>query len=209
MAAQALEFFAFGAGTVTGSVIDPDRKPVFGAQVALSSNAFDPGSCSLRGMNSQTVGTDQNGQFHFTGVNVGPVGVTVSQIFFPTPVAAQGTITHAGQSVDFQLQLVNTIAGVLSGTVFLPDGVTPAGPGVQVTANGPLPDVTVNTDLQGHFAFARIFPQGSYTLTTSDPITGDVSRDRVFLQAGQDLADRKSTRLNSSHSQISYAVFCL
>lgn len=177
-----------GAGTVTGSVIDPDRKPVFGAQVALSSNAFDPGSCSLRGMNSQTVGTDQNGQFHFTGVNVGPVGVTVSQIFFPTPVAAQGTITHAGQSVDFQLQLVNTIAGVLSGTVFLPDGVTPAGPGVQVTANGPLPDVTVNTDLQGHFAFARIFPQGSYTLTTSDPITGDVSRDRVFLQAGQDLA---------------------
>ncbi|HTC93759.1 MAG TPA: carboxypeptidase regulatory-like domain-containing protein [Terriglobales bacterium] len=177
-----------GAGAVTGGVIDPDSKPVFGAQVALSSNAFDPGSCSLRSMNSQTVGTDQNGQFHFTGVNVGPVGVSVSQIFFPTPVAKQGTITHAGQSVDFQLQLVNTIAGVLSGTVFLPDGVTPAGSGVAVTANGPLPDVTVNTDMQGHFAFARIFPQGSYTLTTSDPITGDVSRDRVFLQAGQDLA---------------------
>src|SRR2546430_2858523 len=28
-----------------------------------------------------------------------------------------------------------------------------------------------------------------------------------YLQLGQ--ADRKSTRLNSSHSQISYAVFCL
>src|SRR2546430_11416120 len=27
--------------------------------------------------------------------------------------------------------------------------------------------------------------------------------------AGQDGRDRKSTRLNSSHSQISYAVFCL
>src|SRR2546430_17168214 len=27
--------------------------------------------------------------------------------------------------------------------------------------------------------------------------------------AGGDDADRKSTRLNSSHSQISYAVFCL
>src|SRR2546430_4263542 len=26
---------------------------------------------------------------------------------------------------------------------------------------------------------------------------------------GERLADRKSTRLNSSHSQISYAVFCL
>src|SRR5688572_31402621 len=37
----------------------------------------------------------------------------------------------------------------------------------------------------------------------------------VELQRAQDrgcdltLADRKSTRLNSSHSQISYAVFCL
>src|SRR2546430_12830208 len=29
--------------------------------------------------------------------------------------------------------------------------------------------------------------------------------DNIFLEC----ADRKSTRLNSSHSQISYAVFCL
>src|SRR2546427_1096851 len=29
------------------------------------------------------------------------------------------------------------------------------------------------------------------------------------LESGNALADRKSTRLNSSHSQISYAVFCL
>src|SRR2546430_9441159 len=29
------------------------------------------------------------------------------------------------------------------------------------------------------------------------------------MGAGQELLDRKSTRLNSSHSQISYAVFCL
>src|SRR5256886_8646855 len=31
----------------------------------------------------------------------------------------------------------------------------------------------------------------------------------VLAQAQRDVADRKSTRLNSSHSQISYAVFCL
>src|SRR2546428_3578135 len=30
-----------------------------------------------------------------------------------------------------------------------------------------------------------------------------------LAQAGAALADRKSTRLNSSHDQISYAVFCL
>src|SRR2546430_664217 len=33
----------------------------------------------------------------------------------------------------------------------------------------------------------------------------NVSNDALFLRA----LDRKSTRLNSSHSQISYAVFCL
>src|SRR2546430_7600032 len=41
-------------------------------------------------------------------------------------------------------------------------------------------------------------------------VPGEVHRDGVArdagLRAGQ---DRKSTRLNSSHSQISYAVFCL
>src|SRR5205085_9891538 len=36
----------------------------------------------------------------------------------------------------------------------------------------------------------------------------DQSFVRFHLDKG-DVADRKSTRLNSSHSQISYAVFCL
>src|SRR2546430_13003579 len=37
---------------------------------------------------------------------------------------------------------------------------------------------------------------------------GDPATDTLG-GAGHDGADRKSTRLNSSHSQISYAVFCL
>src|SRR5688572_32744685 len=32
---------------------------------------------------------------------------------------------------------------------------------------------------------------------------------RSLEHAGEPVPDRKSTRLNSSHSQISYAVFCL
>src|SRR5206468_6616908 len=36
------------------------------------------------------------------------------------------------------------------------------------------------------------------------------AKTRVILCSGNhDLEDRKSTRLNSSHDQISYAVFCL
>src|SRR2546430_11559137 len=37
----------------------------------------------------------------------------------------------------------------------------------------------------------------------------DVLAERVAPFAGLSYSDRKSTRLNSSHSQISYAVFCL
>src|SRR2546430_10871615 len=58
-------------------------------------------------------------------------------------------------------------------------------------------------------------------------LAGDVARDRRVIRLPRDLVDlvdvddpglglldvevgdRKSTRLNSSHSQISYAVFCL
>src|SRR3712207_7892553 len=38
---------------------------------------------------------------------------------------------------------------------------------------------------------------------------GDLTRAQWFLWAWAALADRKSTRLNSSHANISYAVFCL
>src|SRR2546428_9104754 len=41
-------------------------------------------------------------------------------------------------------------------------------------------------------------------------IAGLTARQLEFFTAGQDeFEDRKSTRLNSSHDQISYAVFCL
>src|SRR5688572_33438818 len=36
-----------------------------------------------------------------------------------------------------------------------------------------------------------------------------VSKEQVQLENDGRTLDRKSTRLNSSHSQISYAVFCL
>src|SRR2546430_13441548 len=36
-----------------------------------------------------------------------------------------------------------------------------------------------------------------------------IPRDRMVCRAVKKVQDRKSTRLNSSHSQISYAVFCL
>src|SRR2546430_16593344 len=58
-----------------------------------------------------------------------------------------------------------------------------------------------------------------YTLSLHDALP--ISTEPICLASGQpalgscaqprprQLGDRKSTRLNSSHSQISYAVFCL
>src|SRR2546426_8470886 len=56
-----------------------------------------------------------------------------------------------------------------------------------------------------------------YTLSLHDalPILGTGSSDERrlpacrFARAGRSFSDRKSTRLNSSHLVISYAVFCL
>src|SRR3712207_7133067 len=45
-----------------------------------------------------------------------------------------------------------------------------------------------------------------------DPTTGATAALLMFLRPDERLrpgADRKSTRLNSSHANISYAVFCL
>src|SRR2546427_5721384 len=57
---------------------------------------------------------------------------------------------------------------------------------------------------------ARRIPDGPARTIRRAP-SGDDPAARVdgALPARRRRADRKSTRLNSSHSQISYAVFCL
>ncbi len=177
-----------GFGSVTGLVLDEDGKGVFGADIELSSLHFlNDGIqyCSLvRGV-SNHVRTDQTGHFRLPNINIGPVDLVASQDFRPTRVGASGTLVHAGDQADFTLHLIDTMSGVLSGTVFLPDDTTPAG-GVEVTANGMLPDVTVTTDAAGRFHFAKIFPEGRYTLTARDPVSGGTVRDEVYLHKDQD-----------------------
>src|SRR2546430_8065388 len=60
---------------------------------------------------------------------------------------------------------------------------------------------------------STLFP---YTTLFRSALVGDHEQPRFDRQAGdrgerlaREDGDRKSTRLNSSHSQISYAVFCL
>src|SRR3712207_7633685 len=45
--------------------------------------------------------------------------------------------------------------------------------------------------------------------SVSQPLTGNLDIDPLIYFCRAGFQDRKSTRLNSSHANISYAVFCL
>src|SRR5690606_41969380 len=47
------------------------------------------------------------------------------------------------------------------------------------------------------------------TVGSAANLTGGIVFDRLKINAEKVFIDRKSTRLNSSHVKISYAVFCL
>src|SRR2546430_16286642 len=66
------------------------------------------------------------------------------------------------------------------------------------------------------FPYTTLFRSGRcLVLELGDDALGDLGShaggagDRSLVAHGDGGGDRKSTRLNSSHSQISYAVFCL
>src|SRR2546421_5051448 len=67
----------------------------------------------------------------------------------------------------------------------------------------------------GAYRFTVDHSGQGYTLATADGVElergtlGDSVGSRYGLRWVPDARDRKSTRLNSSHDQISYAVFCL
>src|SRR5687768_6438351 len=67
-------------------------------------------------------------------------------------------------------------------------------------------NVTVTNDQTGASQTAVSGPDGTFTVTGLAP--GDYTVE-VQLRGFGTSRDRKSTRLNSSHGYISYAVFCL
>ncbi len=173
-----------GAGVVTGSVVDGSGAAVAGARVSLTSRVYDAAACGFASRESHLATTDAQGRFRFAAVNVGPITVVARDPWSAITTTARATLGTPG--VDLTLRLVDTTAGVLSGQVLRPDGATAAGPGVEVSVDGPLPDVLVKTDAAGQFRFARVLPAGRYRLTARDPATGELARDDVYLRAGLD-----------------------
>ncbi|MCP4248536.1 MAG: carboxypeptidase regulatory-like domain-containing protein, partial [bacterium] len=134
-----------GFGTLTGTVLDPNDQPVLGADVVLSARRLDTGWCSfVSDPRAKQVRTGLDGAFVFQNVPVGAITVSASSSFYQVPTAVQDILLADGDSRNFTLTLSEHLAGELSGTVYLPDGETPAGSGVSVTALSSVrPEVTV------------------------------------------------------------------
>src|SRR3972149_6497483 len=56
---------------------------------------------------------------------------------------------------------------------------------------------------------STLFPYTTLFRSGVSPVEQDIFGLVESVEHGEGSTDRKSTRLNSSHSQISYAVFCL
>src|SRR5256885_15324998 len=59
------------------------------------------------------------------------------------------------------------------------------------------------------FPYTTLFRSNAWVARSNHSDENPLIRFQVFAYDFQDVRDRKSTRLNSSHLVISYAVFCL
>ncbi|HEY0407421.1 MAG TPA: LamG-like jellyroll fold domain-containing protein, partial [Pyrinomonadaceae bacterium] len=136
--------------------------------------------------NPYSVQSAPNGNYSFGGLNPGVYRVSTSNEFFPTQVSAGGTLV-GGANDECNLSLVSTLAGKIQGRVYQPDGVTPVGPGVQVTIGGGfLANVTARTDSSGHYEFAEVFAESSYEITATDSNTGFTNRVYIAVRKNED-----------------------
>src|SRR3712207_8559678 len=72
----------------------------------------------------------------------------------------------------------------------------------------PLPEVQHEAGMPSTRAITRSAILPSFPAPLAEPGAA-VSTPRSHSDLSADVKDRKSTRLNSSHANISYAVFCL
>src|SRR5688572_31133594 len=100
------------------------------------------------------------------------------------------------------------IRGALQGTVNDPNGALVQGASVTLRNVSTGAETTATTDDRGSFNFQNLVA-GTYTVTIEKTGFRRSLTTDIAVKVGGVTPDRKSTRLNSSHSQISYAVFCL
>ena len=125
---------------MTGTVTDQgsNNQPV-AATVTLSAQVPGPTGAPQVQAFANVVSDASTGRFAFDNVPLGPVYVSARSILRPTPASGSGTLSAAGQTLDFPL-LLKANVGSISGTAIGTDG-SATGAGIRVS--GREPDVPV------------------------------------------------------------------
>src|SRR5207253_3977542 len=116
----------------------------------------------------------------------------------PNSPLAPADILYTGQVGNVELQIG-------------PRAFVRAGNGTQIGLDNEEPDYVQFRVTAGHAAFdVREIPSG-HTVEIDTPNAAFTIENKGYYHVAlaEDTTDRKSTRLNSSHVAISYAVFCL
>lgn len=168
------------SGRISGMVLNGQGVPV-GAKVRLTSEGLlangEPATVLHGDVNSDPA----LGTFAFDGLPSGFWGLQAASPFFPLVVTASGQTTSTDRDITnvvLQFPAAREINGRLGGTVFQPDGVTPAGGGVRVKIN--FGDLEIRTETNGtfdtRFGLPAVAADGrpgvGYRVEAFDPVSG-------------------------------------
>lgn len=179
-----------GFGSVRVRVVRPDGTPVPGAAVDLDSLRYvNDGStrCGLELQPTHHGTTGADGLVTFTRVHVGSLWARAQGVDDPAPAGVAGVLPQAGQTVELRVTLAHSLVPELSGSVRLSDG-TLVTAGVEVSVQGPIPELTTRTTADGRYRFLNVLPTGTYTLTARDNRSGGSGerlQARVALRGGE------------------------
>src|SRR5688500_13637707 len=168
---------------ITGRVVDSKQASIPGASVTITNEATGV---------SQTQTTTEAGVYAFEALPVGNYTVTVEHTGFKKFVKTGSHIeVNNPLTVDVVLE-VGQVSEIVT---------VQGGPEQLQTSNATLGNVVEQKAIET----LPLNGRNPLTLLLLEP--GVVQRS--FGGAGSGVQDRKSTRLNSSHLVISYAVFCV
>src|SRR3989449_5808955 len=202
-----IQFAPLSAGNVTGSlsILSNASNPLLA--IALAGTGAQPGlATSPASVNFGNVTVGQNSSQNIKLTNSGNADLalslaTVSGNGFGISGLSVPTTISPGQSLSFSGHFAPAAAGGATGSISFADNAAGSPQTLTLSGSG----VAANTTLSaspGSVAFGNVVvgATNTQTITLANSGSTNVTISQI---------DRKSTRLNSSHGYISYAVFCL
>lgn len=172
-------------GKVKGKVVQADGVTGAVSKVSLT--------CNLPSQNEETYGiiynsflgeivTGGDGEFEFPVVNAGKVKVTAKNFFASENASFEAFLKQEGEEIPVVLRLGEQHSGRIGGRIFLPDGISLAGPDVDVKLiSQHFSEINLKTNDKSEFLSPDILPEGRYNIIASEKTTGYIGQTQVIL----------------------------